>query len=251
MLMVDSIVFVHGFTGHPGRTWTQEVERRGDTTSGSANQPQPNGDSSGGRATKLRRLVSTTREKVYWPRDLVPASIPSARILTYGYDTHIRHSLVSPPSKNTVYDISNELLVNLEAERRQDPSRPLLFVVHSLGGIVVKEALRQSRSGNMNKNRTHSIFLATTAIVFFGTPHGGSDPFPIARGVALRLGRALGIKVNEDIVRTLMPSSERLRELRDEFIPMARERNWIIYSFQEQYGVQVLEGKVLVLWRLR
>jgi hypothetical protein len=24
----------------------------------------------------------------YWPRDLSPQTVPSARVLTYGYDTH-------------------------------------------------------------------------------------------------------------------------------------------------------------------
>ncbi|KAF2191246.1 hypothetical protein K469DRAFT_720242, partial [Zopfia rhizophila CBS 207.26] len=56
-------------------------------------------------------------------------------------------------------------------------------------------------------------------IMFFGTPHGGADP------------RAAGFSVNEQIINTLLPSAERLRELRDEFGLMAPEQNWIIHSF--------------------
>ena len=40
-----------------------------------------------------------------------------------------------------------------------------------------------------------------------------------------------------------MPTSERLRELRDEFGLLARRESWIIYSFQEQYGVEALGNK--------
>jgi hypothetical protein len=40
-----------------------------------------------------------------------------------------------------------------------------------------------------------------------------------------------------------LPTSERLRELRDEFSPMAHQEGWIIYSFQEQYGVSALNNK--------
>jgi hypothetical protein len=42
---------------------------------------------------------------------------------------------------------------------------------------------------------------------------------------------------------TLLPTSERLKELRDEFSPMAHQKEWMIYSFQEQYGVPALNDK--------
>ncbi|OCK90600.1 uncharacterized protein K441DRAFT_409047, partial [Cenococcum geophilum 1.58] len=74
-----------------------------------------------------------------WPRDLIPLTAPNARVLTYSYDTHIRHKLGPPVNKNTVYDIAWDFLVALEAERRAEPLRPALFIVHGLGGVVVKE----------------------------------------------------------------------------------------------------------------
>jgi hypothetical protein len=46
--------------------------------------------------------------------------------MTYGYDTHIRHVSSAPISRNTVYDIGWDFLVSLEAERRSDPSRPVI-----------------------------------------------------------------------------------------------------------------------------
>lgn len=55
--------------------------------------------------------------------------------------------------------------------------------------------------------------------------------------------KAAGFQVNNQVVDALFPSSERLRELRDEFNPMAQEGNWIIHSFQEQLGVSVLGGR--------
>ena len=183
------------------------------------------------------------REHVYWPQHLIPTTLPTARILVYGYDTNVRHSLGPPISKNTVYDIAFDFLKSLEAERRLQPSRPLVFVAHSLGGIVVKEALRRSRSFESHHSHFRQIYESTTAIMFFGTPHGGADPRGLLELIAEKLVRAAGLTVNEQIVNTLLPTSERLRELRDEFAPMARQNNWIIYSFQEQYGVQLLNGK--------
>ncbi|KAL2004105.1 hypothetical protein VTN02DRAFT_325 [Thermoascus thermophilus] len=129
------IVFVHGFTGHPERTWTH---KRGGAAHGYEYD-----DEGVERPTKLRRLglhLKSSQEKhtahkaVYWPRDLVPLTVPNARVLTFGYDTRIRHCFGPPVSGNTVYDIAWDFLVALEAERRQDASRPVLFIAHSLGG---------------------------------------------------------------------------------------------------------------------
>lgn len=79
--------------------------------------------------------------------------------------------------------------------------------------------------------------------MFFGTPHGGADPRGILQHATELVIKAIGFKVNEQIVNALLPSSERLRELRDEFSPMAHEQQWTIHSFQEQLGVKVLNGR--------
>jgi pimeloyl-ACP methyl ester carboxylesterase len=171
----------------------------------------------------------------------VQHTVPNARVLTYGYDTHIRHYFGPSVNKCTVYDIAKDFLVALEASRVHEPYMPILFVGHSLGGIVVKETLRQSKQASQKNLGT--IFESTAGIMFFGTPHGGSDPRNFLCNVAEKFFKATGVQVNEQIVNALLPSSERLRELRDEFPSMAVERKWTIYSFQEQYGVPWLKGR--------
>jgi len=227
-------VFVHGFTGHPERTWTHK--------GGVPNDQYGHDDDDGERPSKFRKLLpsASPHHKMYWPRDLVSITAPNARVLTYGYDTYVRHRLGSAVSKSTLYDIAWDFLVSLETERRLEPKRPLLFIAHSLGGIVVKEALRRSRGCEMYHLR--GICESTSGIFFFGTPHGGADPRGPIQHIVEKCIRAVGFTVNEQIVNTLLPSSERLRELREEFVPMARQNNWIIYSFQEQYGVKALNG---------
>jgi hypothetical protein len=145
-------------------------------------------------------------------------------------------------SKTTIYDIAWDFLVTLEAARCSEPSRLLLLIAHSLGGIIVKEALRRSRGCEIHQSHLHSIYESTSGIVFFGTPHGGADPRGLLQHIAEKIIRTVGFSVNEQIVNMLLPSSERLRELRDEFGPMARQKNWTIYSFQEQYGIKALSG---------
>lgn len=248
ILITYSVVFVHGFTGHPERTWTHKGEE-------SKHGAGFDDDETLEPPSKLRKLLPSAsnhqrkgaiRKRVYWPRDLLPLTAPDARVLTYGYDTHIRHWLGSPVNKSTVYDIAWDFLVSLESSRRTEPTRPLLFIAHSLGGIVVKEALRRSRGCEHYQEYLHSIFESTTGVIFFGTPHSGADPRGWVQHIAERVIKATGFSVNEQIVCTLLPSSDRLKELRDEFGPIARLQNWIIYSFQEQYGVKALNGnKVL------
>ncbi|GAB1317666.1 hypothetical protein MFIFM68171_07876 [Madurella fahalii] len=241
------IVFIHGFTGHPERTWTSKKantrQRNNDRIAGESVEPPP-------KIRKLNPFSSSHLDKgdaipaTYWPRDLVPPTIPSARVVTYGYDTHIRHWAGPSVNRNTVYDISWDLLVALEFERRTKPSRPVLFVVHSLGGIIVKEMLRRSRGCHMGQTHLRDIFKSTIGIIFFGTPHAGADPRGFLQRIVERAIKAVGFSVNEQIVNALLPSSERLRELRDEFGPMAQEQNWIIHSFQEQVGVRLLSKRL-------
>lgn len=203
------------------------------------------------RPSKIRRLMpgksrlaeEGDHEHVYWPKHLLPKTLPAARVLVYGYDTKVRHSLGPSISQNTVYDIAKDFLGSLESERRSQPLRPIVFIAHSLGGIVVKEMLRQSFGFESHHAHLRQIYVSTAAIVFFGTPHGGADPRGFLQHVAELAIRAAGFGVNKQIVNTLLPSSERLRELRDGFGLMARQEDWIIYSFQEEYGVQPLNGK--------
>ncbi|KAK3329184.1 hypothetical protein B0H66DRAFT_15304 [Apodospora peruviana] len=233
------IVFLHGFTGHPEKTWTH---KDGDVAKSRSQWKE--GGKPGNFFSRLNR--KSAERVVFWPRDLLPATIPEARVLTYGYDTHLTHVLGRPLNRTTVYDIAGDFLVALEASRRSEPSRPILFVVHSLGGIVIKEALRQANICRAGKSHLRDAFASTIGIVFFGTPHGGADPRGLPQFVAESLVRMAGFRVNQKILDSLLPSSDRLKELRNEFGPIAAEHKWLIHSFQEELGVSYLNGNKVV-----
>ncbi|KAF2180977.1 hypothetical protein K469DRAFT_714193 [Zopfia rhizophila CBS 207.26] len=59
----------------------------------------------------------------------------------------------------------------------------------------------------------------------FDTPHGGADPRGFLQHITEKAIKAAGFSVNEQIVNTLLPSAERLRELRDGFSLIAHEQN--------------------------
>ncbi|KAF5684755.1 hypothetical protein FDENT_6558 [Fusarium denticulatum] len=76
-------------------------------------------------------------------------------------------------SASRVDDHARNLLERLIAKRRQfSEKRPLLFICHSLGGIVVKRALAIAHE---RSRRYNSITKDTFGIMFLGTPHRGSD----------------------------------------------------------------------------
>ncbi len=278
-----SLVFVHGFTGHPKDTWTLRAKRQPNNTgkrpvqdelgksarrskiprlfgrsssalcstaSSAAGSPGPSrtptahGADGSGKAVP----VGQQPQDIYWPEDLACQTIPNSRILTFGYDTKVRHWLKGSVSKKTVYDHAWEMLCGLDDLRRSriESRRPIVFVAHSLGGIVVKEALRRARVCQQSKPQLYSIFEKTSSIIFFGTPHRGADPGNLLHHLLAASAQAFGAQVNQQIVDTLMPNSERLTELRDEFPAMCQERTWSIYSFQEEYGMRALFGTKVV-----
>ena len=183
---------------------------------------------------------------VYWPYHLLPSDAPLARVLTYGYDTRIRHFIQGPISQNTMHDHAWDLLCTLEAKRRspEERRRPLVMVAHSLGGLVVKEMLKRAQEAGSTAGRSDldDVFQSTIGVVFFGTPHRGTDPRAFLHHVLSVSAQGLGVKVNKDIVENLMPRTGRQPDTAA-FAATACQQKWVIYSFQEEYGVPGLFGK--------
>ncbi|KAI0438676.1 hypothetical protein F4803DRAFT_534198 [Xylaria telfairii] len=241
------ICFVHGFTGHPERTWRSK-------------QRAIKMDLSTKKGPKLRRFpfshqrdyesessgdTSAIPEFTYWPRDLLPVVVPNARVLTFGYDTNIRHSLNGPISQNRLGDHARDFLTALASYRTQETHRPLIFVAHSLGGLLVKDLLRLSKFYEQSQPEFYSTYESTSSLFFFGTPHAGADPRNILHRVLTDLIKAVGFQVNKEIVETLMPGAERSTLLAEDFLKWTSERNWGIYTFQEEHVNNVLRVKIV------
>jgi hypothetical protein len=197
------------------------------------------------RAPKAKKssVGNASIGNVYWPKELLCATLPNARILTYGYDTNLEYSLGTPRSQKSIHDFAKDCLLELEAERRNDPRRRILFIAHSLGGIIVKELLRQSYSHLNFHVELRNIATCTSGVIFFGTPHAGADPTGWRRTIVESIARVAGVSWNKAVVDGLLPSSERLTELRNEFGQMAHAESWMIHSFQEDHGISKLGGE--------
>lgn len=149
----NSIVFVHGLFGDPRKTWSArrpQQRKRSVTTflkrhfsnDGKPSDPQKQTSlSRASSASDMSEAESTLQNEekyLLWPQQLLPRKIPNSRIFTWGYPVKFRD--IAQASSATISQHAANLLSNL-ADARNSPEekvRPLVFIAHSLGGIVVK-----------------------------------------------------------------------------------------------------------------
>ena len=103
----------------------------------------------------------------FWPAWL-GAELPDAGIWSLGYDAR---SLAWKGHSMPLYDRAKNTVDRLE--RAGIGSRPIGFVCHSLGGLLVKEVLRVACS--KEKENWQTIADQTVFIAFLATPHSGAD----------------------------------------------------------------------------
>jgi triacylglycerol esterase/lipase EstA (alpha/beta hydrolase family) len=152
--------------------------------------------------------------------------VTSIRSMIYGYDTTLSDS----ESFQTVQDISISFVARLAAAGRSSPSaKPLIFLAHSLGGIVLKHALLEMAN---SEPRRH-IFEAVRAVIFFGVPHRGMQ--------ILHLRSMVDGQPNGTLVEDLRSESTYLRVLDDQFSGLAYQsiRVFSVFETKRSPTVQV------------
>ncbi|KAK5693985.1 hypothetical protein LTR97_009603 [Elasticomyces elasticus] len=85
-------------------------------------------------------LATWTKDDILWPKALLKERVPHARILTWGYDADPVHFL-RQQGHQTILSHAQGLLADLKDMRESDEqkARPIIFVGHSLGGLVIKQ----------------------------------------------------------------------------------------------------------------
>ncbi|KAH0425280.1 serine carboxypeptidase, partial [Aureobasidium melanogenum] len=139
MRQVD-IVAVHGLMGHWANTWNS----------------------------------GNSHDDPMFLRDRIPSDLSRvgvrARIFSYGYDS----AVVFSKSVATIDQAAIMLLSRLLGKRRtsEEKGRPIIFIAHSLGGLVVKQAMIQAWTRNEYYN---DILENVKGCLFLGVPHRGAD----------------------------------------------------------------------------
>ncbi|MCJ1311437.1 hypothetical protein MMC25_005108 [Agyrium rufum] len=188
--LVD-VVFVHGLNGKPQHTWTAEASNK----------------------------------QVFWPSQLLPQYLQQARarVMVFGYDADVAVVGGQGVTKERVHQHAEGFLEDLAADRQLNhaETRPLIFVAHSLGGIVVKRALIIS-NGNTGEKTAHlrSVFVSTYGILFFGTPHLGADVAQWGSYLEMFLSAVVpkkAIDTSPELLNALKKDSEILVTIDDDF----------------------------------
>ena len=179
-----SIVAVHGLGGHWEATWT---------------------DSNG----KL------------WLRDFLKSQLldagVNARIMSYGYNA----STTFTKGVTTIDHEAEALLDRLDGNRGLpcEKTRPIVFISHSLGGLIVKKAMIIAWE---NADEYGDMLKSVRASVFFAVPHRGADiafwaNFP---ATLIRYG-SIGFAGNTAYLEALKTSSHTWRDISKQFVKRA------------------------------
>lgn len=167
-----------------------------------------------------------------WLRDRLPQDVPQLRSLIYGYNTQLFKS----HSFQSLDDIASSFVTSLRETRRSlSPAKPLIFLAHSLGGIVLKRALVLLAHEANDEDKT--ILESVKGLVFFGVPHRGME---ISHLLAM-----VTKQPNEDLIsRTLSPDSNLLPELHKQFSQIAMRFHQNIRFVYETAESQTTEASL-------
>lgn len=141
------------------------------------------------------------------------------RVLTYGYDSQLLRS----QSFQSIQEISLGLITKMRSVGLGEPSsRPVIFIAHSLGGIVVKEAITCIANSPPFEA---TLMPKIKGVIFFGVPNRG-----------MRISHLLPLvehQPNEPLVQSLREGSFYLEHLDARFHGISSMRQIDLVSIYE------------------
>ncbi|KAK3192019.1 hypothetical protein K4F52_002064 [Lecanicillium sp. MT-2017a] len=211
------IVLVHGLNGSPEGTWTS-----------------PDG--------------------TFWPADLLPASLRGlqANVLVYGYnaDVYSRRNDRSA-SDNFIHQHAQTLVTSLTLYRRSEGTykNPIIWVCHSLGGILVKRALLYSNDlRTAHHEHYRSIYVSTYGLMFLGTPHTGSDAATwglVLQGMSDVIVPKKFFESESILLKTLKKDNEMLANINNHFLDIYQR--FRIHMVHENHKTDIKGTKIIVV----
>ncbi|XP_030577303.1 protein SERAC1 isoform X3 [Archocentrus centrarchus] len=196
------VLFIHGILGAAFKTWRQKDRNT------------------------LEEEKEAEREDDYtecWPKAWLAADCPNLRVLSVEYDSHLSDWMAQCPAENQRKSLayrSQELLKKLKLAGIGE--RPVVWVAHSMGGLLVKKMLLDASQDP----EMHGLLQNTKGIMFYSVPHHGT--FMAEYSVNVRYLLFPSIEVRE-----LCKDSPALHSLNDNFLNLAKEKDFKVLSFAE------------------
>ncbi|KAL7905856.1 WD40 repeat-containing protein [Trichoderma velutinum] len=199
------IIFVHGLGGHSQKTWTKDQD-----------------------------------PLLFWPKSWLPLEpdVGSARIITFGYNAKWR----GEAGISNISDFAKELLYEIRFAKDSSEKdiaigiNPIIFVVHSMGGLVVKKACLFG----LHDDNYSNIIRSVSAIVFLSTPHRGTH-------LAETLNRILAVSFQspKHFIADLEKNSTTIEDLNEQFRHLAPMLS--LWSFYETMPTPVGLRKLMIV----
>jgi protein SERAC1 len=192
---VLDVIFVHGLNGGIVETWS---------TNG------------------------TDSQDCYWPK-WICSVFPSVNVFSLGYPATIfekwskKEMNLVERAQNTLEALSSDHI----------GTRPIVFICHSLGGILAKQILRTARdSSDVDWNR---IADRTRLVVFIATPHNGTGLASVLKCIFPRL--------SSNHIDLLSNESGQLDDLNNFYRDFAPKNQTVTAAYYEKY---MLKGLLVV-----
>ncbi|XP_064847350.1 protein SERAC1 isoform X2 [Oncorhynchus masou masou] len=196
------VLFVHGLLGAAFKTWRQK-------------DCDP---------TEEEKAAGVSEDYTEcWPKSWLAADCPNLRVLSVEYDTHLSDWRAKCPVENQRMSLayrSRELLKKLKSAGVGD--RPVVWVSHSMGGLLVKKMLLDASKDPDMKG----LIKNTKGVMFYSVPHHGT--FMAEYSVNVRYLLFPSVEVRE-----LCRDSPALRDLNVNFLNMAKDSEFNVLSFAE------------------
>ncbi|XP_076316885.1 protein SERAC1-like isoform X1 [Tachypleus tridentatus] len=229
------IVFIHGLLGGAFKTWRQNDSKNVTSeknqskkisvkSSDDANtwQHKPVFHASFGLLDDAMNFIDYTQ---CWPKDWLSREFPHSRILAVDYVSHLSDWQAKCPlekEKRSLLVRSEEILRNMTLAGVGE--RPLVWVCHSMGGLLVKQMLLLAAKSDDPSLK--SILKNTVGVVFYSVPHKGTDMASLKPSVQFLF--LPSVEVQE-----LKKNSPQLLKLHEDFSKLAEERKIACLSFGE------------------
>uniref|UniRef100_A0A3P9IWQ3 Protein SERAC1 n=1 Tax=Oryzias latipes TaxID=8090 RepID=A0A3P9IWQ3_ORYLA len=202
------VLFIHGILGAAFKTWRQK-------------------DSS--LQQEETEMESRSDYTECWPKSWLAEDCPNLRVLSVEYDSHLSDWMSKCPAENQRKSLayrSQELLKKLKQAGVGE--RPVVWVAHSMGGLLVKKMLLDASEDPEMKG----LLKNTRGVLFYSVPHHGT--FMAEYSVNVRYLLFPSIEVRE-----LCKDSPALSSLNESFVNIAKENDFKVMSFAESQATNV------------
>ncbi|XP_063911696.1 protein SERAC1 isoform X3 [Zophobas morio] len=175
-----------------------------------------------------------------WPKDWLAQDCDYLRIIGVNYETNLSlWTPICPDEKvKTLEERSDELIEQLA--QVGVGKRPIVWVTHSMGGLIVKRLL--NKASESNDEQIKNMFGNTKGIVFYSTPHVGSSVAKFNQASALVIWPSVE-------VQELQKHSPLLLDIHQNFLELLKKHPMKVITFVETEPtiVSAMKFKFLVV----